>query len=126
MFLLNAYLDEHQGGLAGLQSVWLENEGLEWLTELERVYGLSAPALWADFTGAYFAGRLSDAEFCRPEPVDSPGTIEGELGSMYIQLEATDEVVLEDGEERWCGTGSGCHSLAKPPSPTERGTWSSW
>ena len=100
MFLLNAYLDEHRGGLAGLQSVWLENEGLDWLTELERVYERSAPALWADFTGAYFAGQLSDAEFyARPEPVDSPGTIEGELGSMYIHLEATDgEVVLEDGE----------------------------
>ena len=61
----------------------------------------SQPALWADFTGAYFTGRLRDAgSTSRPEPVGSPGTIKGGIGSMYIQLEATDgEIMLEAGEE---------------------------
>jgi|GEM_PF-6073638 len=100
MFLLNAYLDEHQGGLEGLQSVWLENEGSDWLAELERVYGLPAQVLWSDFTGAYYAGQLRDAElYTMPDPVSSAGTIPGDLGSMYIELDATEGRVVLDGGE---------------------------
>ena len=110
MFLLNAYLDEHRGGLAGLQSVWLENEGLDWLTELERVYGLSAPALWADFTGAYFTGRLRDAGlYARPEPVGSPGPSKAN-GSMYISSRRPTGKSCSRPARNWCGTVSGYHS----------------
>ena len=124
MFLLNAYLDEHHGGVESLQSVWLENEGNDWLTELERVSGLQAPVLWANFVGAYYAGQLRDAElYARPTPVASAGTIPGELGSMYISLElAEGEVVLEAGEGTLVRDGEWLHFTGTGAIPDGEGS----
>jgi len=100
MFLLNAYLDEHRGGVTALQSVWLDNEGHDWLTEIHRATGSAPPEIWADFVGAYYAGQLQDSElYALPEPVWAGGTIPGHLGAMYIRLAETEGVVaLEAGE----------------------------
>ena len=99
MMLLNAYLAEFEIGNRGLWSIWLENEGMDWLTEIERATGVSSAEVWGDFAGAYIAQGLEDAEFFE-YPILEPSAVEipGELGQAYIALGSiTGSVTLSAG-----------------------------
>ena len=119
MFLLNAYIDTHMGGLASLQSIWLENEGLDWLGELERVLEVSPEVLWAGFAGAYYSRQLPDSHlYALPTLQEGPGVIEGRLGARYMALAETQgQLSLESGIGTLVRDGEWLHFTTTAPIP---------
>ena len=98
MMLLNAYMDQYRGGSQTIWSIWTNNEGRDWLDEIENVVEEPAIQLWSEFVGAYAAGALVDSEYYE-YPIESPhsGEILGELGSAYVALEDGSGVVELQG-----------------------------
>ena len=99
MMLLNAYIDQYRGGAQTIWSIWVDNEGHEWIEEIERAVREPAIQIWGEFVGAYAAGTLVDSEYYET-PLTSPksGEISGELGSAYVELEEVTGVVeIRDG-----------------------------
>ena len=98
MMLLNAYMDQYRGGAQTIWSIWTDNEGRDWLDEIEDVVQEPAIRLWGDFVGAYAAGALVDSAYYET-PIVSPqsGEIVGELGSAYVVLEEGSGSVELDG-----------------------------
>jgi len=87
MYLLNAYLDEHVIGWEGIQDIWAEHDGDDWLTVIERHTDEPAEMTWAAFTGTYWMRILEHAEYMYyPDLEDSPRVIEGHLGAQYLEV----------------------------------------
>ena len=98
MMLLNAHLDEHAIGTDGVWDVWWSNRGGNWIDELEDATGQDADELWADFAGSYGGGFLREsALYVLPDPAPAAGFISGELGAVYVDLEAPRGTVEVEG-----------------------------
>lgn len=98
MFVLNAYLDEHEFGLDGIRDVW-EASGPPWDEVIAERAGRDFASIMHDFVGAYGAEALAESALydrpITPERFDTVPTSErlnlpGRFGSVYIEVDDYD------------------------------------